>query len=125
MNTTQNKKRTLTGHTVALRAEHLIDRRINRRRLGIILCGAIAVCFAGATPPVAASDTSRRVPAASVDQSGVAAWAVANGLTGLSPASLAVTAGRAAAVDQSGIAAWADSNGLTGSSPASLRPIED
>ena len=122
MNTTQNKKLTLTGQT----AEHVIDGRINRRRLGIILGGAIAVCLAGASPPVVASDTSRRAPAASVDQSGGGGvgrreWfdrLVAGQLGRESP-------GCAAAVDESGIAAWADANGSTGSSPASLRPIGD
>jgi hypothetical protein len=52
------------------------------------------------------------------DLSEVAAWAEANGLTGLSPASLAEA--RISVFDLSEVAAFAEANGLTGLSPASL-----
>ena len=54
----------------------------------------------------------------------LAEWARANGMTGLSPASLASTAA-AWYGDDAAIADWARSNGLTGLSPASLAPVAD
>ena len=59
-----------------------------------------------------------------VDLSGVAAWAEAEGLHGLSPASVqavpATSAVSRGPVDLSGVAAWAEAEGLHGLSPASL-----
>lgn len=54
----------------------------------------------------------------------LAEWARANRMTGLSPASLASTAA-AWYGDHAAIADWARSNGLTGLSPASLAPVAD
>ncbi len=129
MNTTQNEQSTPTGQTVALTDEHVMETRVDRRTLGGVLGISITVCLTGAafvaSATLADSDTSSHAPAASVDRSGIAAWADANGLTGLSPASLALAPDRVAAVDRSGIAAWADANGLTGLSPAGLSRIED
>jgi hypothetical protein len=125
MNTTQNKKLTVTPQTVTSKEEQVMETRINRRTLGNVLGGAITVCLAGATLTVADSDASGRAPAVSVDQSEIAAWADANGLTGLSPASLTSAPNPPASVDQTDIAAWAIANDLTGLSPASLRRIED
>jgi hypothetical protein len=66
--------------------------RVNRRRIAIAVGGAVAICSAGTAITVADSSPSNQPPSAvrsvSVDQSEIAAWARANGLTGLSPASL-------------------------------------
>ena len=85
------------------------------------LAGTIAVAGAGDEP----SRQSVRQRAAA--QAELADWARANGVTGLSPASLSATnpelASRAA--DLQAIAEWARSEGLVGLSPASLRPSDD
>jgi len=60
-----------------------------------------------------------------IDQSDVAAWAAANGMTGLSPSNLAAAPVRSVSVDQSAVAAWATANGLSGFSPTSLDRIHD
>lgn len=103
--------------------------RFNHRTIAIAIGGAVAICSAGTAIAVAESNpSSEPAPVARsvvVDQSDVAAWAAANGLVGLSPASLAVAPVTSVAVDQSAVAAWARANGLVGMSPASLGRIDD
>ena len=103
-----------------------MEARTNRRRLAVILGGAVAVLSLGvaivAANPNPPTDASASVYSASVYQPQVAAWANANGLTGSSPAGLSIPI---RTVEQAEIAAWAEANGLTGFSPSSLRSIDD
>ena len=133
-----------------------MEARINRRTLGIILGGAVVVLFVGvsiveadpnpsnfATAPAISSSIYHAelvawanvkglsgmspaglavVPARPAGQSEVAAWAAASGLTGLSPAGLAVPARPGGSSE---VAAWAAGSGLSGLSPASVGRVDD
>jgi hypothetical protein len=111
---------------VTSKEEQIMEARIDRRKLGIILGGAVAVLFAGVSivdadpnPPTYAA-----TPAVSFAyQSELVAWANANGMSGLSPAGLSVVPARSAG--QAEVAAWAAASGLRGLSPASLGRIDD
>jgi len=97
------------------------------RTIGAVLGASALVAAVGATIAVADSPAPETPAVASVDLAGIAAWADANGLVGLSPAGLtpAPTAEPAiASIDLEALAAWANANGHTGLSPASLRPID-
>jgi hypothetical protein len=96
-----------------------------RPRLWALVGGVIAV--GGLTFGVGAAlaqDSPSSVPAVG-DHPAIAEMARANGLTGLSPASLAPTATSDEYSDQAAIADWARSNGLSGLSPASLAQADD
>ncbi len=84
---------------------------------GVIVVGA-ATFGIGA---VIAQESTASVPAVA-DHPAIAEMARADGLTGLSPASLSPTAGPGGYGDSGAIADWARANGLTGLSPASLTP---
>lgn len=103
--------------------------RFHPRRIAIAIGAAVAMGTVGTAIAVAEPNPSNEpAPPArsvSIDQSDVAAWAAANGLTGLSPAGLATPSTPSAAVDQSAVAAWAKANGLAGLSPTSLDRIDD
>ena len=101
-------------------ASTLASAMMLRRKLCIVTGAAMAVSLlvvAYSTEPRRSLELTQLG-----DQSELASWATANGLTGLSPASLAPVPDRSASVDQSGIASWATANGLTGLSPSSLTP---
>ena len=111
----------------------IADTATNRRpRLRTLVGGVIAV--GGLTFGIGAAlaqESPSSVPAVS-DNPAIAEMARANGLTGLSPASLAsaapsTTASTAAGwyADSAAIADWARANGMTGLSPASLAPSDD
>jgi hypothetical protein len=95
--------------------------RINRRSL-IVIGGAIAVLSTGAAVTVADSNPTNlaSIPRVAADQSAVAVWADANGLTGLSPAALMLGPLRSGSLDHAAVTVWANTNGLTGLSPAGL-----
>jgi hypothetical protein len=104
-----------------------------RPRLRTFVGGVIAV--GGLTFGIGAAlaqESPSSVPAVS-DHPAIAEMARANGLTGLSPASLASAAPSTATsstaadwyADSAAIADWARANGLTGLSPASLAPSDD
>lgn len=69
-----------------------------------------------------AQESPASVPAVA-DHPAIAEMARANGLTGLSPASLASAS--SAYSDGDAVADWARANGLSGLSPASLTPVTD
>lgn len=115
----------MSGHPqVTPREEHIMEARINRRTLWIIIGGAVAVLFAGVAivdaDTNAAPHASAGAVSSSVQLSEVAAWASANGLAGSSPAGLAVPV---RSYGQPEVAAWAAANGLSGSSPAGLAVV--
>jgi hypothetical protein len=94
-----------------------------RPRLRTFVGGVIAV--GGLTFGIGAAlaqESPSSVPAVS-DHPAIAEMARANGLTGLSPASLSPTV--MAARPDAAIADWARANGMTGLSPASLAPSDD
>lgn len=103
--------------------------RFHPRRIAIAIGAAVAMGTVGTAIAVAEPNPSNEpAPPArsvSIDQSDVAAWVAANGLTGPSPVSLRATPVRSAGVDQSAVAAWAAANGLSGLSPSSLDHIDD
>ena len=96
----------------------------NRRpRLRTLVGGVIAV--GGLTFGIGAAlaqESPSSVPAVS-DHPAIAEMARTNGLTGLSPASLAPTSDVYG--DSGAIADWARANGLSGLSPASLAAVAD
>ena len=96
----------------------------HRPRLRALVGGVIAV--GGLTFGIGAAlaqESPQSVPAVS-DHQVIAEMARANGLTGLSPASLAPTTSYWYR-DNAAIADWARSEGLTGLSPASLTTTDD
>ena len=96
-----------------------------RPRLRALVGGVIAV--GGLTFGIGAAlaqESPSSVPAVS-DHGAIAEMARTNGLTGLSPASLAPSTGSAGYSDSAAIADWARSEGLTGLSPASLSTTGD
>lgn len=97
----------------------------SRPRLLALVGGVIAV--GGLTFGLGAAlaqDPPRPVPAVD-DHPAIADMAQKNGLTGLSPASLAPPAAPFGYGDHDAIADWARANGLTGLSPVSLAPLDD
>jgi hypothetical protein len=91
-----------------------------RPRLRALVAGVITV--GGLTFGIGAAlaqESPSSVPSVS-DHPAIVEMARANGLTGLSPASLAPTTGPVGYSDTAAIADWARSNGMTGLSPASL-----
>ncbi len=96
-----------------------------RPRLRALVGGVVAV--GGLTFGIGAAlaqDSASSVPAVS-DHPAIAEMARANGLTGLSPASLAPSTATRTYSDNAAIADWARSEGLTGLSPTSLAPVDD
>lgn len=111
---TMNTHTSHTSHTT-----HAGTAKPHRRISRLIVGGGAAVVLAMA---VNASVASSAAPSSGhVDLSGVAAWAVDNNVSGLSPASVHTTYGPVS--DTSALTEWAIENGMTGLSPASLRPI--
>ena len=95
-----------------------------RPRLRTLVGGVIAVGAVTFGIGAAFAQESPSAPAVA-DHPAIAEMARANGLTGLSPASLAATAVPAGYGDSGAIADWARANGLSGLSPASLAPADD
>jgi hypothetical protein len=87
---------------------------------GVIAVGAVTFGIGAAL----AQEAPSSVPAVA-DHPAIAEMARADGLTGLSPASLSATAVSAGYGDSAAIADWSRTNGLTGLSPASLTPADD
>jgi len=85
---------------------------------GVILVGGLTFGIGAAI----AQDSTAADPTVG-DRPAIADWARVNGMTGLSPASLAPIA--VGYEDNAAIADWARANGLTGLSPASLAPVDD
>ncbi len=84
-----------------------------------IAAGAIALSALAVTAWPSSTPTSEVAPAGvSIDQASLADWAIENGLSGLSPASVANR------MSQPSIRDYATVNGLSGLSPASLAPAE-
>jgi hypothetical protein len=108
-----------TGDTTA---EAVPARRPRLRALvgGVIAVGGLTFGIGAAL----AQDQPSSVPAVG-DHPAIAEMARTNGLTGLSPASLAPAATPSGYGDHEAIADWARANGLTGLSPASLAPVDD
>ena len=103
--------------------------RFQHRKIAIAIGTVVAISSVGTAIAVAESNPSNEPTPATrsvaIDQSDVAAWAAANGMTGLSPSGLAAAPVRPASADQSAVAAWAAANGLTGLSPTSLDRVDD
>ncbi len=95
-----------------------------RPRLRALVGGVVAVGAVTFGIGAALAQESPSVPAVG-DHPAIAEMARANGLTGLSPASLSPTAVRSVYGDSAAIADWARANGLSGLSPASLAPADD
>lgn len=95
---------------------------LNGPRIRFAIGGSVA---ATALMVAAITTSSAADPAPApqgIDTSGAAAWAEANGLSGLSPTS--ATERSATTNDLTELRVWAEANGLTGLSPASLRLVE-
>ena len=112
---------TITSST----SESVPSRRPAMRALvgGVIAVGALTFGLGAAL----AQESPSSVPAVS-DHPAIAEMARANGMTGLSPASLAAAPTAPTGdwyADSAAIADWARRNGLTGLSPASLAPSDD
>ena len=95
----------------------------NRPRLRTLVGGVIAVgAVTFGIGAALAQESPSSVPAVG-DHPAIAEMARANGLTGLSPASLSSVS--SVYSDGDAVADWARANGLSGLSPASLTPLTD
>jgi hypothetical protein len=101
-------------------ADTATNRRPRLRTLvgGVIVVGGLTFGIGAAL----AQESPSSVPAVS-DHPAIAEMARSNGLTGLSPASLAPTSDVYS--DSAAVADWARANGLSGLSPASLAAVEE
>ncbi len=108
----------IPGHPTA---EAVTTRRPRLRALvgGVIAAGGLTFGIGVAL----AQESPSSVPAVG-DHPAIAEVARTNGLTGLSPASLAATPVSNWYGDSAAIADWARANGLTGLSPASMAPAD-
>lgn len=119
-NTSNNTSIGPTDITVAT------DRVGGRPRLralvgGVVIIGGLTFGIGA----VLAQESAVQVGPAVADHGAIAEMARINGLSGLSPASLASAPVSAWYGEDAAIAAWARSNGLAGLSPASLTPVAD
>jgi hypothetical protein len=107
--------------------------RTSLKRTGTALAVVLAGTVVGVAGAVAVAEQRRSdstLDAYTADRTAIAEWADAQGLTGLSPASLNPSGASfgdhgAYARELEEIADWARSHGLSGLSPASLQPIDD
>ncbi len=122
--TTDNNE--ISGLTEIADVTVAANRAGGRPRLRALVGGVVAI--GGLTFGIGAAlaqDPAVQVGPAVADHGAIAEMARSNGLSGLSPASLASIPVSAWYGDDAAIAAWARSNGLTGLSPASVTPAAD